>query len=121
MKQFNDLIKIYNDTLIYIKINDWKNLDEIMFTGHIITASNPRGIKKSHFTNFFNNKIFEIILNKNNINYYYCKGSNYENTWVEYGFAIEGISDKLAIKVGKKLNQIAIFKINNSKKTVLFC
>lgn len=96
-------------------------LERTSFTGHVITAWNP----KSCLATLEENLSFNLALKKLLINmgkaYFFCIGSNPDNTWREEGFAVEGLADSEAVEIGKLFNQNAIFKCNIGRKEILDC
>lgn len=116
------LVIEFEQTRLYVQIeNSWTKLEQTPFSGHVITAWNPRSKKVTHKENYrANNELLKLLVELKE-SCLPCVGTNYDNSWVELGFAIEGLSDDDAIAIGLKFNQWAVFRIVYGQKSIIDC
>ena len=118
----SELIEQYNNTALIVFLNGkWDYIESVNFSGHVITAWNPLGVKDTLKQNQLANINLENELRCRNVYFYPCVGCNLEQTWFEIGFAIEGLSDAQAREIGRKFEQLAIFQVVNSFKSLIDC
>ena len=112
----------FEQTQLFIQLaNKWTKLEQTSFTGHVITAWNPRSKKASPEDNAkANDELLNLLIEMKKI-CTPCKGTNYDESWIEQGFAIEGLSDDDAKEIGLKFNQWAVFRIVKGQKSIIDC
>ena len=116
------LVVEFEQTQLLIQLeNRWTKLEQTSFTGHVITAWNPRSENGSPEENAFaNDELLRLLIEMKKL-FTPCKGTNRDESWVEEGFAIEGLSDDDAKVIGLKFNQWAVFKIVEGHKSIIDC
>jgi len=83
------LVVEFEQTQLFIQLeNEWTKLEETSFTGHVITAWNPRSEKVSPENNALaNDELSKLLIEMEKL-FMPCKGTNFDESWVEQGFAI---------------------------------
>ena len=112
----------FEQTQLFIQLEDrWTKLEHTSFTGHVITAWNPRSEKTTPEDNSLaNDELLKLLIEMKKL-FLPCKGTNFDESWVEQGFAIEGLSDDAAKVIGRKFNQWAVFRIVKGQKSIIDC
>lgn len=88
---------------------------------HVITAWNPGDERFDHAQNAERNQQLLTDLRALNCQVLPARGSDPESDYFEDSWAAIGLSDEQAIELGRKYEQIAIFRIDSSKQRVLGC
>lgn len=96
-------------------------LERTSFTGHVITAWNPKSRMYRIEENMTANEILKELLIEMKKTFFLCVGSSPDSLWREEGFAVEGLNDLEAIEIGRRFDQNAIFKCTMGRKEILDC
>jgi hypothetical protein len=88
---------------------------------HVITAWNPGDERPSQETNDTQNDLLRADMLALGVQPLEALGSDLSSEHSEKSWAAVGMTDGQAIELGKKYEQVAIFRINGSRQTVLGC
>jgi hypothetical protein len=111
-----------------VTINDdgvWKTAFEFCLQHdvelHVITAWNPGDERPSQETNDAQNDLLRADMLALGVQPLEALGSDLSSEHSEKSWAAVGMTDGQAIELGKKYEQVAVFRINGSRQTVLGC
>lgn len=90
-------------------------------TIHVITAWNPRDEGTSESVNESRNQELRQDISALPCDVYEALGNDPNSVHSEKSWAVVGLSDEAAISLGKKYRQIAVFRISQSRQTVMGC
>lgn len=88
---------------------------------HVITAWNPGDERPSMAVNELRNHELRQDISAFGFDAYEALGSDPNSEHSEKSWAVVGMSDEVAISLGKKYGQLAVFKITQSRQTVMGC
>ena len=88
---------------------------------HVITAWNPGDERPSSEVNDTQNNQLLADISAMGLEVLEALGSDPNSTHAEKSWAVIGLTDKIAIELGKKYGQVAVFRINESQQSVLGC
>ena len=88
---------------------------------HVITAWNPGDERPSSEVNDTQNNQLLADISAMGIEALEALGSDPNSTHAEKSWAVIGLTDKIAIELGKKYGQVAVFRITESQQSVLGC
>ena len=88
---------------------------------HVITAWNPGDERFGAAQNSERNQLLLIELQALGCQVFDARGSDPKSDYYEYSWAAIGLSDEQAMVLGRKYEQVAIFKIDDSRQSVLAC
>jgi hypothetical protein len=111
-----------------VTINDdgvWKTASEFCLQHdvelHVITAWNPGDKRPSQEINDAQNALLRADMVALGVQPLEALGSDPTSKHSEKSWAAAGMTDGQAIELGKKYEQVAVFRINGSRQTVLGC
>jgi hypothetical protein len=88
---------------------------------HVITAWNPGDERPSSEVNDTQNNQLLADISAMGLEVLEALGSDPNSTHAEKSWAVIGLTDKIAIELGKKYGQVAVFRITESQQSVLGC
>lgn len=88
---------------------------------HVLTAWNPGDDRFDAAQNAERNQQLMTDLQALNCHVLPARGSDPESDYYEDSWVAIGLSDELAIDLGRKYEQVAIFRIDSSRQRVLGC
>ena len=88
---------------------------------HVITAWNPGDERPGSEVNDAQNKQLHADISAMGLEALEALGSDPNSTHAEKSWAVIGLTDKIAIQLGKKYGQVAVFRITESQQSVLGC
>lgn len=88
---------------------------------HVITAWNPGDERPGGEVNDAQNKQLHADISAMGLEVLEALGSDPNSTHAEKSWAVIGLTDKIAIELGKKYGQVAVFRITESQQSVLGC
>ncbi len=88
---------------------------------HVITAWNPGDERPGDAINDSQNEQLRLDILALGFECFEALGSDPNSTHVEKSWAIVGMGDNVAVELGKKYHQVAVFRISQSRQSVLGC
>lgn len=88
---------------------------------HIITAWNPGEERPGDAISDSQYEQLRLDISALGFECFEALGSDPNSTHVEKSWAIVGMSDNVAVELGKKYHQVAVFRITQSRQSVLGC
>ena len=88
---------------------------------HVITAWNPGDERPSSEVNDAQNNQLLVDISAMGLEALEALGSDPNSTHAEKSWAVIGLTDKIAIELGRKYGQVAVFRITESHQSVLGC
>ena len=88
---------------------------------HVITAWNPGDERPSSEINEARNQELRAEISARGLEALEALGSDPNSSHSEKSWAVVGMTDEVAIELGKKYGQVAIFRITQSLQSVLGC
>jgi len=88
---------------------------------HVITAWNPGDDRPSIDINDARNEQLRLDITALGFDVLEALGSDPNSTHSEKSWAVIGFTDEVAIELGKKYGQVAIFRISETQQSVLGC
>jgi hypothetical protein len=88
---------------------------------HVITAWNPGDERPAPEINESNNELLRTDIGALGLDVFEALGSDPSSSHAEKSWAVVGMSDAIAIELGKKYGQVAVFRISPSVQSVLGC
>jgi hypothetical protein len=88
---------------------------------HVITAWNPGDERPSPQVNDSNNELLRADIGAIGLEVFEALGSDPNSSHAEKSWAVVGLSDAVAIELGKKYGQVAVFRITPATQSVLGC
>lgn len=88
---------------------------------HVITAWNPGDERPSFAINDLQNEQLRADIKTLGFDVCEALGSDPNSTHSEKSWAVIGLTDEVAIELGKKYGQVAVFRITESQQSVLGC
>jgi len=88
---------------------------------HVITAWNPGDERPSSEVNDTQNNQLLADISAMGLEVLEALGSDPNSTHAEKSWAVIGLTDKIAIELGKKYGQVAVFRITHTQQSVLGC
>ena len=88
---------------------------------HVITAWNPGDERPSSEVNDAQNKQLHADISAMGLESLEALGRDPNSPHAEKSWAVIGLTDKNAIELGKKYGQVAVFRITESRQSVLGC
>ncbi len=88
---------------------------------HVITAWNPGDERPSSEINEARNKQLRLDITALGFEVLEALGGDPSSTHSEKSWAVIGLTDEVAIELGKKYGQVAVFRISETQQSVLGC
>lgn len=88
---------------------------------HVITASNPGDERPSSEINEVRNEQLRADISALGFDAFVALGSDPNSSHSEKSWAVVGLTDNAAVELGKKYGQVAVFRITESRQSVLGC
>jgi hypothetical protein len=88
---------------------------------HVITAWNPGDERPSDAINDSQNEQLRLDISALGFECFEALGSDPDSPHAERSWAVIGLADEIAIDLGKKYGQVAVFRITQSRQSVLGC
>ena len=88
---------------------------------HVVTAWNPGDERPSPEVNELNNERLHADIRALGLDVFEALGSDPNSSHAEKSWAVTGMSDAVAIGLGKKYGQVAVFRITPGVQSVLGC
>ena len=88
---------------------------------HVITAWNPGDERPSSEINEARNQELRAEISARGLKALEALGSDPKSPHAEKSWAVIGLTDKVAMELGKKYGQIAVFRITESRQSVIGC
>jgi hypothetical protein len=88
---------------------------------HVITAWNPGDERPAPVINESNNELLRTDIGALGVDVFEALGSDPSSSHAEKSWAVVGLSDAVAIELGKKYGQVAVFRITPATQSVLGC
>jgi hypothetical protein len=90
-------------------------------TVYAITAWNPMSVPTDPDRNALANHALEVALVHAGATIWPAVGAAEDGTWSEEGFAVTGITQEEALRLGRRFAQLAIFRARDGELVVLEC
>lgn len=121
-----EMASLYLATEVTIQENGiWMSAFEFCvkndFAIHVITAWNPGDDRFDSVQNEERNQQLRAEIRALKCKVFPARGSDTESDYYEDSWASIGLSDEQAIDLGRKYEQVAIFRIDSSRQRVLGC
>ena len=88
---------------------------------HVITAWNPGDERPSSKINEERNEQLREEISARGLKVLEALGSDPDSSHAEKSWAVIGLTDKVAVELGKKYGQVAVFRITEFCQSVLGC
>lgn len=88
---------------------------------HVITASNPGDERPGSEVNDARNEQLHADISALGFDALAALGSDPNSSHSEKSWAVVGLTDNAAVELGKKYGQVAVFRITDSRQSVLGC
>ena len=88
---------------------------------HVITAWNPGDERPGSEVNDARNEQLHADISALGFDALAAQGSDPNSSHSEKSWAVVGLTDNAAVELGKKYDQVAVFRITESRQSVLGC
>jgi hypothetical protein len=88
---------------------------------HVVTAWNPGDERPSGEINESRNEQLRLDITELGFDVLEALGSDPNSIHSEKSWAMIGLTDEVAIELGKKYGQVAVFRISETQQSVLGC